>query len=78
MGTIVSHLSGQLATITGYITGLGVVGGGTMIGYHALAANLGEEPQHKAHHQASMNKGAVGTAIVGVAGTVASFFAHLL
>ena len=78
MGTAISHLSGVLGTVTGYITGLGVAGGGAMIGYHALARNMNDEPQHVSHHTASIRKVVTGTAIVAVAGTIATFAAHLL
>ncbi len=78
MGTVAAHLSGVLTQATGWITGLGVAGGGAMIGYHALSRNLNDEQQHVSHHTASIRKVATGTAIVAVAGTIATFFAHLL
>lgn len=61
-----------------WIMGLGVPGGGLMIGYHALARNLNEDPQAVAHHTSSIRKVVVGTAIVAAAGALATFAKGIL
>jgi hypothetical protein len=61
-----------------WIAGLGAVGGGTMIGYHALMRNLsGGDAQADAHHLQAIKKVAVGTAIVVGASGIAHFVGGL-
>ena len=71
----VTQLTTLLSSAGGWISGLGVVGGGTMLGYHALSRNLNDDPQQVAHHTASMKKVLVGTAIIVAAGGLAHFVA---
>ena len=78
MGALVAHLSSTLSQATGWIAGLSVPAGGAMLGYHAVARVMNDDPQHVAHHTASIRKVVTGTAIVGVAATIAHFASTLL
>lgn len=80
MGTpaFVSQLHSMISSAGTWIASLGGVGGVTMLGYHAVMRNFNDDPQHVAHHTASMKKVLVGTAIVAGAGSIAAFFGHML
>jgi len=61
------------------IMGLGGVGGGLMIGYHALMRNMsGGDQSADAQHLSAMKKVGVGTVLVVCAGAIAHFGAHAL
>ena len=70
-----------LATLQGgaaAVGGMGTAGGGLMVGYHALARNLNDDPQSVAHHTASIKKVLVGTAIIAGASLLTGVAASVL
>lgn len=72
----VTQLHTAITTASGWISGLAVGGGGAMMGYHGLVRNFEEDPSRVAHHNQSMKKILVGTAIVGGAGGIVATFGH--
>ncbi len=74
-----TSVRGLLASAGNGIMGLGGVGGGLMIGYHALMRNMsGGDQSADAQHLSAMKKVGVGTVLVVCAGAIAHFGAHAL
>lgn len=71
---VVNDMKTLLTNAGHWIAGIATVGGGTLLGYHALARNFVEDPQMVAHHTASMRKVIVGTIIVIASGIIVPIF----
>ena len=74
--TFITQMQSLLQQAGGWISGLGIAGGGSMLAYHALMRNLNDDPQAVAHHSSSMKKVLTGTAIVAASGGLAAFVGH--
>jgi hypothetical protein len=76
----ISGLGSDLqSVITAAGTALAVIalgGGGLALAYHALARNFDADPARVAHHNASMRKVLVGTAIAVSSGGLVAAVAH--
>ncbi len=70
VSSITGPIKATLQSASTAVGGLGTAAGGLMVGYHALARNLNEDPQSVAHHTASIKKVLIGTAIIAGASAI--------
>ena len=78
VNTVTGPILSTLQSGATAVGGLGTAGGGLMVGYHALARNLNDDPQSVAHHTSSIKKVLVGTAIIAGASLLTGVAASIL
>ncbi len=70
----VTDIQNTVTAASGWISGLAIAGGGSMMAYHGLARNFETDPSKVAQHTQSMKKVIVGTAIVGGSTGIVAMF----
>ncbi len=70
----ITDIGSTVKAASGWISGLAIAGGGSMMAYHGLARNFETDPSKVAQHTQNMKKVIVGTAIVGGSTGIVSMF----
>lgn len=71
-----NDIKNAITAASGALAGIALGGGALALAYHALARNFDSDPSKVAHHNASMKKVVIGTAIAVAAGGLVAAVSH--